>query len=442
MTPEDNSPNGWPAGFAQAPKILLVDDEPNVLSALRRLLRPLAYQVQVAGSGAEALAILETGPIDLIVSDMRMPEMNGAELLAQVRQRWPDTLRILLTGYADVSSAIAAINEGGVYRYVAKPWDDAELCRILHQALELSGLQREKQRLEALTAEQNLALRELNATLEDKVRIRTEELHIANQEISLAMEKLKKTFFTSVQVLSNLIEMRAPALAGHSRRVADIGRKLAEKMGLGADLTHEILLAGLLHDIGKIGYPDPLFSKPMNKMTGEEIALARKHPLNGAAALMSMPDMRGVAEIIRSHHERWDGQGFPDQLAGEKIPLGARILALANDYDGAQLGLVSAKQMTVEEAKLYVLEGRKFRYDPAVADAFGELIGRIPRKPILERRLSGQELECGMVLARDLYSPDGLLLLATEYVLDELLIKQIRDFESAMGKHLVICVRA
>jgi len=441
-TPMSPAGPGIPIGFAQIPAILLVDDEPNVLSSLRRLLRPHGYTVLTAPGGEEALATLEEHAVDLVISDMRMPGMSGAQLLTQVRERWPNVLRLLLTGHAEVSSAISAINDGGIYRYVTKPWDDAELVKTIQQGLELSGLQREKARLEALTQQQNESLRELNASLEDKVRERTGELQIAHQELTLAMEKLKKNFFTTVQVLSNLIEMRAPALAGHGRRVADVARKLAEKLGVGPELTHEILLAGLLHDIGKIGYPDQLFGKPITKMTGEEANFARKHPLTGAAALMSLPDMRGVAEIIRSHHERWDGQGFPDTLAKEAIPLGARILALANDYDAAQIGLISAKRMNVEEAKAYVLEGKNFRYDPMVADAFGELVGRVPIKPLLERRLSGADLESGMVLSRDLYSPDGMLLLATEYVLDDLLIKQIKEFEEAFGKRLVVCVRA
>lgn len=431
-----------PSGFSSPPVILLVDDEPNVISALRRLLRPHAYQVKTAEGGEQALNILETEPIDLIVSDMRMPGMNGAQLLAKARTHWPDTLRILLTGYADISSAISAINEGGIYRYIAKPWSDDELLSVIRQALEWRGLQQEKLRLEALTQAQNEALRDLNVNLEKKVKERTEQLQIANQEISLAMEKLRKTFFTSVQVLSNLLELRAPPLAGHGRRVADVGRKIAEKMGLSSELSHEILLAGLLHDIGKIGYPDSLLSKPINKLTGDELGLVRKHPINGAVALMSLPDMRGVAEIIRSHHERWDGKGYPDALAGEKIPLGARILALANDYDAAQLGTLGARRMTPDEAKSYMIEGRNFRYDPDVVDAFGGLVGRIPSKPILERRLSGTELEIGMVLSRDLFSPEGMLLLATEYVLDEILIRQIREYENSFGRHLVVCVRA
>ncbi|WP_018610023.1 HD domain-containing phosphohydrolase [Uliginosibacterium gangwonense] len=440
--PTPPAESGLPIGFAQVPVILLVDDEPNVLSSLRRLLRPQGYTTLTAPGGEAALDILGAQPVDLIISDMRMPGMSGAQLLTQVRERWPNVLRLLLTGHAEVSSAISAINEGGIYRYITKPWDDAELIKTIQQGLELNGLQREKARLEALTQQQNESLRELNASLEDKVRERTGELQIAHQELTLAMEKLKKNFFTTVQVLSNLIEMRAPALAGHGRRVADISRKLAEKLGVGPELTHEILLAGLLHDIGKIGYPDLLFGKPITKMTGEEANLARKHPLTGAAALMSLPDMRGVAEIIRSHHERWDGQGFPDMLTKDAIPLGARILALANDYDAAQIGLISAKRMNAEEAKAYVLEGSKFRYDPMVAGAFGELVGRVPVKPLLERRLSGADLEIGMVLSRDLYSPDGMLLLATEYVLDDLLIKQIREFEEAFGRRLIVCIRA
>lgn len=432
----------WPAGFDNAPVLLLVDDEANILSALRRLLRPTGYRILVAENGTQALATLEEQTVDLVVSDMRMPGMDGATLLAEIRKRWPQTMRLLLTGYAEVSSAVAAINEGGIYRYISKPWNDDELINIIAQALEWSGLQREKVRLEALTQKQNIELRELNTHLEDKVRERTEELHIAHQEISLALEKLKKNFFTTVQVLSNLIELRAPQLAGHSRRVADIARRIGEKMGLSTEVVHEILLAGLLHDIGKLGYPDTLFAQPLTRMNGDELGIARKHPINGAAALMSLPDLRSVAQIIRSHHERWDGKGFPDGISGEAIPLGARILALANDYDAVQLGTVTAKRLSVDEAKQYVLEGRKFRYDPAVADAFGELIGRVPRKPVLERRITCAEAEVGMVLSRDLHSPDGILLLATEYILDEVLVKQLREYEQSFGKSLVICIRA
>lgn len=439
---QQEATNPWPPGFSEAPRLLLVDDEANILNALRRLLRPLGYEVRTATSGEEALALFDEARPDLVISDMRMPGMQGAQLLAEIRQRNPGVMRMLLTGYAEVASAVAAINEGGVYRYIAKPWDEAELVSTIQQALELRGLAQERQRLQTLTETQNEALRELNATLEQRVLERTAALQTAHQELTLALEKLDKNYFSSVQLLTQLIELRAPKLAGHSRRVADVARKLADDMGLQPADKREVLLAGLLHDIGKIGYSDELMLKPQNRMSAEELGVARKHPITGEAALMSMPDLRGVARLIRHHHERWDGKGFPDGIAGQDIPLGARILALANDYDAALLGALTQKPMNVEEARQYVIEGSKFRYDPEVVEAFAGLVGRAPRKEHRERRLGGQQLEVGMVLSRDLHGPDGMLLLATEYVLDEVLIKQIRDYETSIGKPLIVCVRA
>lgn len=432
----------WPLGYDSAPGLLLVDDEANILNSLRRLLRPKGYRVFTAEGGEAALEILGREAVDLVVSDMRMPGMDGAQLLERVRALWPQTMRILLTGYADINSTIAAVNKGGIYRYISKPWNDDDILMAIDQALSLRGLERDRQRLQALTERQNEELKSLNAGLEERVRERTAELQIAHQELTLAMEKLKKNFFSTVQMLSNLIELRAPQLAGHGRRVADIARRVADKLGLDEALTHDILMAGLLHDIGKIGYKDELLVQPVNRVSSDDLGIVRKHPINGAAALMSLPDMGGVAQIIRSHHERWDGKGFPDGLAGQNIVVGARVLALANDYDAAQLGMLSTRKMSSEEAKQYVIEGRGFRYDPAVVDAFGDLVGRPRPKAAAERRISGAEAQPGMVLTRDLYSPDGVLLLSVDYVLDETLIKQIREYEEALDRKLVICVRA
>lgn len=124
-----------PSDEAISPALLFIDDEENILSALRRLFRPHGYAIFTARGGAEALALLERMPVDLVISDMRMPQMNGAEVLEQIRLRWPDTVRILLTGYSDNDSTVAAINRGEIYRYVAKPWDDQALLQLVHDAL-------------------------------------------------------------------------------------------------------------------------------------------------------------------------------------------------------------------------------------------------------------------------------------------------------------------
>ncbi len=420
----------------QAATILCVDDEANILSSLRRLFRPAGYRVLIAESGADGLAMLqaENGAVDLVISDMRMPMMDGAQFLAEVRQRWPGIVRILLTGYADMDSTIAAINEGQIYRYISKPWNDGEVSLTVREALERQGLLREKARLEALTAQQNEELKVLNAGLEEKVRERTEELRRAH-------ERLKRSFFTSIQVFANLIELRGGNMAGHSRRVADLARKIAAAMGMDGRQCNDIFLAGLLHDIGKIGLPDALLAKPPSKMNGDELGQWRKHPAKGEQVLMALEDLRGAARLIRSHHERFDGQGYPDGLAGLAIPQGARILALANEYDGHLHGTLTGTRLGEDDAKKLVLQGRGKRYDPAVVDAFLALFGAPPEPPTDEIAVIPAELRPGMFLARDLISPEGVLLLATDYMLDENLIRQIRDYERSEGGRLTLYVR-
>lgn len=159
-----------------APVVLIVDDEPRILSALARLLRVPRYTVLSAESGAAALDILASTPVDLILSDMRMPHLSGADLLAQVQALYPDTIRILLTGYSEVESVVKAINEGGVYRYLNKPWDDQDLLATLSQALEHKRTNRETARLSAIARKQNEELRAFNAGLEATVLARTEEV--------------------------------------------------------------------------------------------------------------------------------------------------------------------------------------------------------------------------------------------------------------------------
>lgn len=424
------------AGSEAAPpwRLLCVDDEPNILSSLRRLFRGGGYQVTVANSGAEGLQALEKEPFDLIISDMRMPEMDGARFLEQARARWPDTIRILLTGYADIASTVDAINKGQIFRYISKPWDDNDMLLIVRHALERKELEREKTRLEALTLRQNEELKELNANLELKVQARTAELAGAN-------EKLKNSFLTSIKVFASLIDLRESSLAGHSRRVADLSRKIANKLELSPREAQDVFIAGLLHDIGKIGLSDVLLTRAVTQMSGEDLGQYRKHPVKGEQSLMALEELRGVAKLVRSHHERFDGQGYPDGLAGLAIPIGARILALVNDFDGLQIGIVGSRRLNPEDAKKLIVDGRGKRYDPQVVDAFLLITGGVEKEHSSEIALSTAELKPGMALARDLVSRSGVLLLAADYLLDAGLIHQIQDFEASDGARLTIYVR-
>ena len=408
--------------------LLLVDDEPGILSSLRRLLRPCGYAIHTAESGKAGLEILERESIDLVISDMRMPEMDGAHFLEQVRIRWPATMRLLLTGYADVSSTIDAINRGEIYRSIAKPWDDADLTLIVRDALDRQRLLSENVRLLALTQAQNEELKDLNANLEDKVKQRTAEVEQINSFLNLANERLKQNFLVSIKMFSGLMELRGGAMSGHSRRVADLARKLAVKMGIDGKQQQDIFFAALLHDVGKIGFPDALLSRPVSRMSGDDLGRYRKHSLAGESALMPLEELKDVSMIVRSHHERFDGQGFPDGLEGLRIPLGARVLSVVNDYDGLQIGTLSEKRMTEDEAKALLNQSRGKRYDPQIVDTFIEMLGGMAREVVRERPVSHADLKVGMVLSRDLVSREGALLLAADFILDVTLIKQIQDY--------------
>jgi len=418
--------------------ILCVDDEANILAALRRAFRPLGYQVLLAESGKEALKILEQNDqIDLVISDMRMPEMDGARFLAEVRKQRPDIVRILLTGYADMESTIAAINDGQIFRHISKPWNDDDLLITVRNALDRSALERDKRRLERLTTEQNAELKRLNAGLEEKVSERTQELVLAN-------EKLKQSFFTSIQLFSNMLELRAGHMAGHSCRVADLSRKIAQALNLDEAECQNTFLAALLHDIGKIGLPDDLLRKPINQMSGEELSRWRRHPSLGEQALLALDSFRGVAEIIRFHHETFDGKGFPTGKSGMSIPIGARILSVANEYDGYLWGTLNGKRYEEDAARQLIAQARGRRYDPGVVDAFlavtGGLQGSHANTDEVELRTG--ELKVGMMLSRNLVNYDGIVLLTSQQTLSETIITQLRGFEHSNGSHLEVWVKA
>ena len=428
-----------------APSLLLVDDEPSILSALRRLFRPQGYRIFTAESAAAGLAILEQETVDLVISDMRMPEMDGATFLKAVRQRWPRAMRILLTGYADITSTVSAINEGEIYRYIAKPWDDTEMLTVVREACERQRLESENRRLTALTQAQNDELKTLNASLEQKVAERTAELRQALSFVEQAHGELKKSFMTSVQVFAGLIELRSgPAgkqLAGHGRRVAEHARAVARRLALSDGEAQNIMLAGLLHDIGKIGLPDDLLGKPWNTLSGEQRALVMKHPAIGQNILIGIERFRDAALIVRHHHECYDGSGYPDRLAGLAIPLGARILMVANDYDALQVGTLVQRPLKPAEALDFIAENSGKRYDPGVVEVFVKLIGETLKEGPVELPLRTMHLKPGMTVSRDLMHRDGYLLLAAGSVLKAEIISQLVRMEQVEQHNLTVHIR-
>ena len=426
---------------AAAPTLLCVDDEPNILASLRRVFRASGYRVLTAESAARGLDILEQEQVNVVISDMRMPEMDGARFLALVRSKWPATLRMLLTGYSDVHSIQDAINSGEIYRYITKPWEDQDLLLLVRHAFERSALESEKKRLEEITLRQNDELRMLNQSLEAKVEARTRLLKVEHEAAVTANNKLKHNFVTTIKIFSSMIELRAHSLPGHARMVADLARRIAVHMALDAKETQDIFIAALLHDIGKVGFSDLLLTTPLTLLHGESLGQFRKHPQHAEELLMPLEELQGSANLIRHHLERFDGNGFPDGIAGLEIPLGARILAVASDYYNLQHGAMVQRHLRADEARSLITSASGKRYDPHVVAAFRHIVDSGNTDPGGVQLLA-DELRTGMKLARDLVSQDGLMLLAAERVLDARMIGQIRSFETKSHHQLTIWVHS
>lgn len=422
-------------------RVLVVDDEPHVLSALRRALHKQGFEVLTAPDVPHALAVLAIEPVDAIVSDMRMPGQTGAELLAKARQLAPDAVRILLTGYADMQATLEAVNEGEVFRFLTKPWEDALLVQAIREGLHRRALERERDALREITARQNEELRELNESLERKVAERTAQLQTAFEQLKDLTQQLKTDFSSTVRLLSSLIEARTGITSGCPRAVAQLVRKVAPALPIEGDTLGDLTFAALLEDIGKVGLPDELLQQPFEALPQDGRARLLRHPVTGEGLLMALPSLRGAGEVLRYLHENYDGSGGPRGLSGSAIPLAARLLRVLTDYEHYRVGAIELTRLSDELALQRMRRWRGKRYDPDCVDALVEALqgqGPVPQATAL---LSSAQLRAGMVLAQDLLSAAGVLLLAQGHAFDEDLVRRIRAYEKATDEFLWVCVK-
>ena len=431
--------------------LLLVDGDPSVLSALRRLFRAQAYQIEQTTSAADAVALLRRQPVDLVIADRQMLEVDGASLLTALRTLHPDAVRIMLTDCTDVDATVAAINHCEGHRYIAKPWDDQTLLGVVVDALKRSELERQNASLLALTQQQNLeleagsrerqrvnqALQTLNQTLESQVLARTDELEQSNRLLATANADLDAHFMLAVTVFSSLLEMRQDSMAGHARRVGELARAMAARLGLDGHGQREVHLAALLHDIGKIGFPDGMLAKPVSKFGPDELARYRQHPLVGECTLMAIEQLQGVALMVRQHHERVDGRGFPDGLLGPAISLGAKIVTVASDYDALTSGGLAEQVYSPAKAKQALLEGLGTHYELKVVTALMDTLAAIEAAAIADVEVEVADLLPRMVLSVDLLSAQGSILLPKGFKFDSKVIAKVTDLASRANLRLV-----
>jgi len=438
-------------------RLLLVDDEESITKALYRIFRKEGYEIHTASSGQEGLTLLkETGkPFSLIISDQRMPGMTGAQFLEEAKKIFPEAIRILLTGYSDMDAVVDAINKGEIHRYLTKPWNDDDLLIQIRQALEQYELRVENKRLLALTARQNEKLRELGKNLKKKVDERTLEIKQKNKELQGINKKLEKSFLDVTRLLSSLVETLNPELGEYMGQVGPLAREVAEEYGLDQRELDQIEIAGMLHDIGLLGLPEGILEKDENDMSQKEFYMFSQHPAIGQICLQSVGSMDQVGAIILSHHEHYDGSGFPGGLKGGEIPIGARIIGVVADYCkivetwprdvnqiiakarkyiGSSANSISGtdpKKLTNDIAKRVLLVQATQKYDPDIVMKLVKKLepGETERKKQPKEKevvsIHFDDLKEGMVLAKSLCITDGKPLLLIGTALNESLISTI-----------------
>jgi putative nucleotidyltransferase with HDIG domain len=350
--------------------VLFVDDEVNILKALQRLLRSEHMNVLCASRAQEALELLDKQPCQVVVTDQRMPEMSGVDLLSQVRQRFPDIVRMMLTGYTEMDVAVDAINRGEIYRLITKPWNDDELRATIRQAFDHSDLKNEIKRLNQVTREQNFKLQDMNRNLEGKVRDRTKQVAEKHQE-------LRTAYIQTIRALAEAVDAKDAYTRGHSERVGVYASKITREMGFQKEFIERVYIAGLLHDVGKIGVRDAVITKP-DRLTPEEYAEIKQHPTIGAKILEPVDFLSDVAPCVRHHHEWYDGsdRGYPDRLSGDAIPLPSRIILVADTVEAMTSDRPYRKALPLDIVYTELTKYSGSQFDPACVSAFLSLLDR------------------------------------------------------------------
>lgn len=333
--------------LAPPTRILLVDDDESVRDVISVLLREEGYDCITANSAQVALELTAESPIPLVISDMKMPGHDGVWLLQGLRERHPETAVIMLTGYGDTEAAVDCLRRGAM-DYLLKPPKLTDLIRAIERALA-------KRRID-------LAQKQYQSRLEVEVDERTREVHSAYQNIAA-------TYQNTLLALVSALDAREHETSDHSQRVVKYTTAIAVKMGISGDELDEIGRGALLHDIGKIGVPDAVLLKP-GKLTPDEWTEMRKHPDIGFRMIKSIPFLTTPAEIVLSHQERFDGNGYPRKLHRNEIHIGARIFSVADTLDAMTSDRPYRKGTTFANAIAEIQRCSGSQFDPEVVRAF------------------------------------------------------------------------
>lgn len=406
---------------AQNRSVLIVDDDEIILVALYETISNQGYRVVKANTPQEGLERLQEELFSVIISDQRMPVMTGLEFFAQAKKIQPNASRILITGVLTLKTVIEAINKGEIFRFLAKPWIREELLATLHNAHQRYSLIEANEKLQTHMLKLNEDLAESNARLQKNIT----ELTLQKQQLDKANDALNRNFDRSIELCYRLISSFYPILGKQTKAIVDICQQMCQSGVLNDEEQHVLMTSAWLQNIGLLGISRKVLSRALNapqELSASEQQVIQHHPIYGQTLANFIDELEAVGATIRSHHEYWDGSGYPDGLARLMIPKPARYLAVAAHY--VESGL--PKEEAIEE----ILSQSGKAFDPEAVRLFLK-VTRLTQLPKKIKEVLFSELSPGMVLAKGIYSPAGLLLIPEGQRLNDITLKKINEHNQA-----------
>ncbi len=412
------------------PELLIVDDEEDVLNALKRLLRK-EFELHLFSDPLAALDFFKNNPVPLVISDMRMPIMDGATFLARVTEISQRSKRFLLTGHADINSTVSAVNEGKISHYFAKPWDNNELVSELKLAHELFLSEVKSKRLLRRNIEKNAELSLLNDALGLEVDKGKKKLELLSYREAKSFVRLKKTFSTFIDLNADTISLHTQDKTKHNYRVAAQARLVAEQLTNDKLVIFQIYIAGLLYETGKLALPQSLLVQTFDSMSQQDRTLFNNFYSEGFNLLLKVKELSNIANIIKHIPEHYNGLGLPEHLSKEDIPLGSRILSVVSAYDNLAIGRQTQAVISIIEAQHRIKELSKSIYDPHVVNQFITLLESMPNatEGSVEYIVNISQLEVDHILAKDLATPNQSILLTKGTIIEAHHIEKLKALE-------------
>ncbi len=405
-------------------KILCVDDEPEILDALARMLKRSGYLIDTETQPVRALDLVAKYKYDIIISDMRMPAMDGAEFLAATEKFSPDSLRILLTGYSDQEATVRAINEGKVYGYISKPWNNKAFKAVVEDAL-LYKCEFDKARKKYSKLKQtHKKTGDVNRQMYKQIHQVNDELLKVKQQLNVSHGALMSEKKAMIEAFSELVNLKLNRSVAFTRLISRYARDFAEFLQLKSDTVNDISYAAMLYPLGKLFLPWSLVYKPNNTMSAFELKRFNQHPRLGYEFLKPIKQMEGIANIILYYQKKLNKVGASSFKAVADIPFESKVLSIIVDFFEQFI----IQKVSIKNSIEKLSEGLDEHYDRAVFKSFVEYIEQINLDNVKAVSLGFEpdNLVGGDVLSQNIYSANGMLLLAKGSVLTEKIIETIQ----------------